>query len=169
MNVNEFVTKYKVIKNEDTAKEYVEKHIKNVYVPYEKKIDICERIINATSYIEVDGVKIYKKNSPAEFMLFELNIIDLYTDIKVDFNSMLAEFNMLNEFGLIEAIASLIPTREYVEFNTLLDMKKDDTYQNERDLVSWFETKYSALSLAFSGIIEKLDSEDIVNLIKSNS
>lgn len=131
--VKDFCNKYKNTTIEETKAGLIEKVMNPHYVPYEMKTTICESIINATYYKKSnDGkTKSLYVNSPAQYMLFCLNLVKEYTHIEVDFKSALEEFNLLNESELIDVIYSNIPERELKEFKMLLDMVESDVMQNE--------------------------------------
>ena len=57
------------------------------------------------------------------------NLIDLYTNITVDFSNILEEYDLLEEQCLVDELIRLMPQRE-VTFETILKMVFDDFIQN---------------------------------------
>lgn len=136
MTVREFVEKYNKLTSEDLKGKLVESVIKHEYVPYEKKITICKKIVEASHYIKKKDKnnKEMKKlhiDSTANYMLYCLNLVNYYSSIDVDFSNSLEEFNLLNGSECLNAIFSSISEREEKEFRMILDMIETDLMQNE--------------------------------------
>lgn len=133
--VESFCKKYNETNIEETKKTLIEKIINPHYVSYEMKITICEMILENSYYkkTEVNGIEVKKLhvNSPAQYMLYCLNLIKYYTNITVDFSKSLEEFNMLNECGLLDILCNYIPEKELKEFRMILDMLENDIMQNK--------------------------------------
>lgn len=131
--VKSFCKKYNVANIIQAQEEFIEDVINKHYVPYETKITICEKIIESSYYKKTEDGETKKLhiNSPAQHMLYYLNLIKYYTNINIDFGNALEEFNMLNECGLLDVIISCIPDREHQEFSMILDMVKSDVIKNE--------------------------------------
>lgn len=150
MTIEQFILIYKT-KSEKDVDNYIKDHIVNKYIPYNQKIVVCTSIIDNTMYEEVNNVKIYKQNTPSRYLFFTLQLIKLYTDLEINFSDNPLEiYDKLNECGLIDRIISLLPQSEYIEFNTIMDMIIDDRVANERDLVSFIESKIDLLKIAFN-------------------
>ena len=161
MNTEQFVKEY----NETTDKEkFVKKHIlKDKYIPYAEKVAICKRIVNSTSYVKSGEIKTYRKNTPGQYMLFVLNVIDLYTDIDIDFTDAPNEFDKVYPLNVSNIICSVCEA-EINTLNTVLKMIEDDLEINERTLVSYIENKISLLETIL-GDTDKLKAklESFVN------
>ena len=138
-SVKDFCKKYNEINIEQAKKALIEKAMNAHYVPYEMKITICEKIVESSYYKKNEDEKIKRLhiNSPAQYMLYCLNLIKQYTNIKIDFGKALEEFNLLNECGLLDVILSNIPERELKEFRMILDMVESDVLQNEYEIHSF--------------------------------
>ena len=147
MKIDEFIRKYNSAKDKE---KYLSGCIKKNYVPYHEKVSDCQRIINAT--MESDGI--FKINTPAQFMIFTVNIISKYTEI--EYTDVLETFEKLDELNLINAIVSRIPEREYATYNTLLNMVQDDYMENNRNIISFIETKVKALGLSMDAILDAM-------------
>jgi len=133
--VKEFIT---IFNKKDTDKPtLIRKIILTGYVPYLKKIDIATRIINATcfKYVEGNSTPEIQIKSPFKYMLYVLNLINLYTVIDIDFEheNPVDLYDALNENGIIEAFISTMSTtnqKELEEFQTVLNMVYDDFITN---------------------------------------
>ena len=148
MKVDEFIRKYNSAKDKD---KFLTDCIKTQYVPYRIKIADCDGIIKASTGI--NGV--FKINTPAQFMMFTIQVIIRYTEIEKD-DDILGLFEKLDELNLINAIISKIPEREYASYNTILNMVQDDYMENNRTLLSFIETKVSALGLSLDAILDAI-------------
>jgi len=148
MKVDEFIRKYNSAKDKD---KFLTDCIKTQYVPYRIKIADCDGIIKAST--EIDGV--FKINTPAQFMMFTIQVITRYTEIEKD-DDILGLFEKLDELNLINAITSKIPEREFASYNTILNMIQDDYMENNRTLLSFIETKISALGLSLDAILDAI-------------
>ena len=148
MKVDDFIAKYNDVYDKD---KFLYDAIVVQYVPYRNKIADCNGIIKASS--ELDGI--YKINTPAQFMMFMIQIISRYTEIEKE-EDILGEFEKLDELNLINAIVSKIPEREYASYNTILNMVQDDYRENNRSLLSFIETKVKALGISIDTVIDAM-------------
>lgn len=146
ITVNEFTKKYNAFTSDKLKEDFLKSVIKDTYVPFEKKIAICEKIIESSYYVKdqgTDGVerKKMRVNSPAKYMLYSLNLVDIYTNIEIDFKNSLEEFNVLNGLGYLDFIVDHISEKEIAEFRTILDMVERDTVQNEYEIHSFISNQ----------------------------
>ena len=148
MKVDEFIKKYSSAKNKD---DYLEKCITTQYIPYHEKIADCTNIINST--IEKDGI--FKINTPAQFMIFMVQLITKYTDIDKD-EDVLGLFEKLDKLDLINGITSKIPKKEFESYNTILGMIQNDYMENNRNIISFLETKLSAIGISIDTLLDGL-------------
>lgn len=162
MKIEEFVGDYKIAS--DKAK-YCAKRVVNKYVTYENKIAQCEAIVNNTTHVKAGDMEFYTKNTPGQYLMFTLTLINLYTDIEIDFSNSLASFNALDEIGAIDTLMSVIPESEYTKFNTILQMIIDDHYENERSLVGYIDNKFRALEVVFGSLLTEENKAAINNAL----
>lgn len=134
--VKEFCEKYNKTNVEQLKKSLIEEIMNRHYVSYEMKITICEKIIESSYYKKNDdgNTKKLHINSPAQYMLYYLWLVKQYTNIEINFENSLEEFNLLNECGLLDIITNNIPERELKEFRMILDMVENDVLQNEYEI-----------------------------------
>lgn len=133
MTVKDLVQKYDAAV--EKAKPIILKEIKSEkYIPYEAKIVNMGVVVNAT-HRKKDG-SIFL-NTPMQFVLFTLHMIDNYTNIKIDKTHLMDEFNMLHRSGLIdiivhpqEGMTEIIPVSEINECAEILSMMHNDFMTN---------------------------------------
>jgi len=162
MTVKDFLTNYNKTKN-------IEKHIIKTYVPYAEKITLCTKILETTCYEKIsEDEKIFKMNTPSRQMMLMLVLVNTYTDIDINFQNVLEDFDILSEKELLGAIIKAIPEKEVALFSSLLNMCLDDLITNTRDLIPWMENKIKASSIVINTILESLmNSEQIKPIIDS--
>jgi len=162
MTVKDFLMKYEKTKD-------ISKHITKKYLPYAEKIALCNSIINTTCYKNItEDRKIFKINAPSRQMLFLLSMIDKYTDIDINWEDAVTDFDALCERELLGAIIKEIPESEVTLCSSLLDMCLDDLMTNTRDLVPWIEGKGEAFGMALNAILEVvMNSEELKPIIDS--
>lgn len=168
--VKDFYKKYNSAEA-DKTKEVLIKNVMNAhYVPYENKITICEKIVENSYYktIEKNGANIKKLhiNSPAQYMLYCLWLVEQYTNIKVDFKNGLEEFNLLNKSELLDIIISNIPERELKEFRMILDMIENDVMQNEYEIHAFISNQVESFGELF-GVLVKPAIEQFNEVVKN--
>ena len=136
-------------KTEKSKKEaYVKKHIVKDYLTYQEKIAEAKKIVEFSCYEEIQGKKVYKRNSPLAYMLYVLSIVEDYPEITWDKEKEnLDVFNEFERLGVFDAIISQIPKKEHESFSTVLKMTSDDEYENFRSLAGFFDTKFDAISI----------------------
>lgn len=149
MNIDTFINGYNSAKDKDA---YIKKILKTDYIPYTEKINDCNRIIKTST--ESDGI--FKLNTPAQFMLFTVNLISKYTKLEYDPDNIVEFFEALDKDDLINTIYSIIPEREVASYQTILNMCADDYFETNRSLVSYIETKVAALQMTGDTLLEAL-------------
>ena len=156
--VEEFCKKYKETNVAQVKEGLIDKIMNIQYVSYEMKITICETIMKNSYYktTEVNGIEVKKLhvNSPAQYMLYCLNLVKYYTNLIVDFNKALDEFNLLNECGLLDLMFNKIPERELKEFRMVLDMVENDIMRNEYETHAFISNQVERFGELFGRIIE---------------
>ena len=174
MTVKEFVEKYK----ENSNAEIVENIIKCNYLSFVKKCNLCERIIKSTYYTKnEDGSSRLYIDSASKYMLFNLSIIDTYTEITVDFGNVVEEYDLLAENDLFNIIKGLLKSSELGELEFILEMKERDVIQNEYEIHTFISNQVErfgnllGISLfpvleKLAGEIENLDVEKVVKILE---
>lgn len=164
MTVKEFVEGYKKAKINDKTKEnFFNKHIIKDYIPYLEKIVICNQIIKTTQHIKNDTIKIFKANSPSMMLMYNIKIVDNYTDIDIekeinDGMGMDEIYDILTYTGAMIDIYKFIPESELVEFKQLLDMTLEDVYTNEYSVVSSINNILDAIKSISNGFVSGIEN-----------
>ena len=145
MKIEQFIDEF----NKDKDKEaYVRKHITHDYIPYSRKVSVCSQIAEYSTHKEIQGKKMFWNNSSLRYMLFVYAIIEEYTDIELGKKGAgrIAAFDLIEQFNVMYFVSTCLG-EEYKRIDTVLKMQVDDVYSNERDLVSFLETKITSLGL----------------------
>ena len=119
-----------------TFEEFIKKHITTEYVDYMTKYTYCDLIIKSSSYAKDGEISFIKINSSMRLLFFKMRLIELYTDIDIDDENVVNEYDKLNKIGAIDVIISAIPEKEYSEFSKLLNMRMDDFRDNEYSIIA---------------------------------
>ena len=150
MTVQEFIEAYDRAPQKD---QFLKRHIKTDYVSYFLKIAECHKVVEFSMYKEVDGRKVFWKDSPSLFQLFICRLLAHYTDVDLG-NDSANGFDELNKVGLINAIIDQIPESEYKEWNTLLQMIADDEMENVRSFAGYLDTKIDGINMLMKATAE---------------
>lgn len=167
MQIKEFCMKYKNCREGQEKERFIEKHIlKDKYVSYPEKIDICKAIVKASCYKKIkvgeNEKEIFKLDSPARYFSYCIAMIRNYTDLVWSADKNVEEFDMLAKYGLIDAFFHYMPENEVDTMKTILAMVLDDLMENERSIASMMDgasdgivDMLNALSEAANGLIEE--------------
>ena len=159
ISLDAFLREYKVAaKQKDSALEnFIKKHITTDYISFLQKDAICTSIVEVTTHVESGNKKIIIVNSTSRYLLFIMRLIDLYTDIEIDFTDInfVKQYDELNKIGALNVLINSIPENEYAEFDTILNMKMDDFRDNEYSLTAIIYNLKESLTL----------SEEVINLV----
>ena len=164
ITVDMFVKTFKAnVKAKDkTFEEFINKHITTKYVSYINKVAHCDSIIKATCHIKDGDREIIKVNSPNCCMFFKMKLIQLYTDININDDNVVGDYDSLNEIGAINVLMAAIPESEYTEFSTLLNMRMDDFYDNEYSINALLYNLKESFSLSeevINSVLEELQKQ----------
>ena len=178
MNKEKYTVKDFCEKYYDEKIDIFEKIMNPHYVSYEMKITICEKVIESSYYKKNNDGKTKRLhvNSPAKYMLYYLYLVKQYTNIEIDFSKSLEEFNLLNEYRLLDLIISNIPEKELKEFHMVLDMIESDVLQNEYETRAFISNQVERFGELvgvtlkpalnrFIEIVENMDEKTIDNAI----
>ena len=164
ITVDMFVKTYKAnAKAKDkTFEEFINKHITTKYISYINKVAYCDSIVKATCHIKDGDREIIKVNSPNRYMFFTMKLIQLYTDININDDNVVGDYDSLNEIGAINVLMAAIPESEYTEFSTLLNMRMDDFYDNEYSINALLYNLKESFSLSeevINSVLEELQKQ----------
>lgn len=143
-------------------KEYdFSKRIKLKYMPYSNKCALVKSIVNGTCYVEVDGKKLFRRDSSNMLFVFTLKQLELYTDIEFEGYEAPQVYDTLMETGLMNRLMTAIPSEERNILQGMLDLQLEDEEANAHSVASFLETKYESLKIAFDSIGKVLDNPAI--------
>lgn len=167
MNINDFIKEY----SNSIKKDIVKKHIIKRYIPYERKIAICNNIVKNADYtfmVEATEKSYYSPNTPIRFVLFCMSLIQEYTDIKLDLLDdkvdVIGGFNKLDQVGAIEDIIAELDC-EYEKLKVVLEMVVNDTEYKENNLVSFLTTKLDSIKAIYDVTLPIIEN-NITNFLK---
>ncbi len=152
ISIDGFLREYSVAaKQKGSAMEqFIKKHINNRYMNFLEKCVYCDSIVNASTHVKDGERQIVKLNTAMRFVAFTMRMIDIYTDIEIDFNegNFIKQYDQLNKVGAIGVIIENIDKAEYSEFSTILNMKLDDFRDNEYSLTAFLYNFKESMSLS---------------------
>lgn len=166
MTIKDFVEKYNAIATDRLKEDYLNDslHIKT-YLPFLTKVTLADKLAKITT-LDKDTGNINLK-SDVNYLLFCRMIIEQYTDLQVETEGFYEEYDLLNEFGLLDKIMQMIPEKEVTEFKMICDMKKDDIIFNQSTPKAFInqqiERVSTILGVTLKPVLEKF-SEQIENM-----
>ena len=90
-------------------------------------------------------------NTPMQYMLFIVSIIELYTDIELDPEDKLTGFDDLERCGADNYIISAI-SNDFTKFEFVMRMTVDDAIDRERNLIDYIDGKLARVVDLFASI-----------------
>lgn len=169
MKFEEFIELYENEGNVNKRNTFVKSHIIKSYIPLEEK-DVRSQIIINNSYYDENGN--FKVNSTAKHMFTFLSIVDMYTDIDINFKDGLNEYNKLDASMALDDILSMIDEKDLNEFKIVLNMKCNDMITNEYEPHSYINKQVERfgelIGATLYPIFEKIDL-DKLNTILDNT
>lgn len=140
----------------------IAEHIIATYIPLEAKQMMAQSIAKAT-YSD------YCRNSAARYMLEKVALVDLYTDIERG-ESVLDDFNALNEAGVFEELELAMNPKELAEFRRIVAMECEDAEANECEphaFIAGQVTRFGELiGNVLAPVLAELDTDKIVNAVR---
>lgn len=170
MKVKEFVDGYKSIAIDKLKISYLNDKL-NVkkYIDIATKCNIAERIADVTMFVYREGIKTNEINNDSigRFLLSTLSIIDMYTDLEIDFSNVFEEYDLLAKDNIISLIIGfneenqgLIPYGNISEMQTLVAMNVDDIIQNNLSAHAFIQNQVSRfgelIGITLSPIMDKI-------------
>lgn len=135
ITLEKFVNEYTQRATDKIKEDYIRDTL-NVtkYIEFAQKASIAENLVKRTTYVVDDKGNVtdtFQVNSLMRYMFFTLSVIDMYTNIIINWDNAVNEYDLLAENGLIGVLVSKIPEQELNEFQTIVNMVLDDIMQNE--------------------------------------
>ena len=111
------------------------------YMPYGEKCALVKSIVDCTSYEDIVGKKVYKRNTKSMLFVFMMKVISSYTDLEFEQENAVIVYDALMETGIMDNLLKCIPESELHILHDMLDMQRSDVEFNTRSLVAYLETK----------------------------
>ena len=179
--VTTFIEEFNKKETDEKLKNFLEKVVCVSYLPFETKADLCEKLVQGTSYKNItdlngNSVKKLHIDNPARYMIYHLNLVSYYTNISINMTQALKDFNLLNNGPYLDAIISFIPEKEIAEIKMLLEMTESDFMQNEYNITNYIDKQIESLGQRigfgsemflkqFGDNLDKLDEQKVRKLL----
>ena len=177
ITVKDFVEGYKKCVSDSEKEKYFDSVLEIVtYVPYEFKDAVAKNIIKTTTHtpedektkeIAIEARPIHV-NSSGRNMFFRLSVVKYWTNIEVDLNNALEEYNLLAEYDLYTIISKMVPQSELGEFAALTQWAMDDFMSNEMSIQAYIGEQFARfggltkefIKIASGKIIDSVNNMD---------
>lgn len=159
LKVEELVKEYTSTTNDVARKMFMEKIQVEPYISFSAKLVYANRIIESTAWD--DEHKRIEINSPARYVLYVYTLISAYTNIDVQNDSMLTDYDALTAAGLKDKIIAKIPEGERKEFDAVLKMVADDYYANHFETHAYIDSIIDRIRNIVENFFSPI-SEDLV-------
>ena len=168
-------------------KTYLNKVIKiKPHVSYIQREVIAKQIIDTAHFSipigtdittltdeEIDNLpKVPTINHSAQYVLSALMLVDLYTNIKIDFKQGAFQYDKLVESGVINYVLDNVPESEINEFKMLIDYKYEEYYQKYFSMKAYIDSKLGKLESIISVLtdtittsLDKIDKDEVKEII----
>ena len=168
-------------------KTYLNKVIKvKPHVSYIQREVIAKQIIDTAHFSipigtdittltdeEIDNLpKVPIINHSAQYVLSALMLVDLYTNIKIDFKQGAFQYDKLVESGVINYVLDNVPESEINEFKMLIDYKYEEYYQKYFSMKAYVDSKLGKLESIISVLtdtittsLDKIDKDEVKEII----
>lgn len=148
MKVEKFVHDYRIAnKIKDGGINFIKEHMTNAYIPYLEKMTRCQLLVNSCWYRTdpVTNIKRLVINSPNLYVMFTMELVSEYTDINPQWEGtkIVEDYDALRKSGILAQILALIPKSEFSEYNSVLNMIKDDVIKNEYEVGAYIRNRFS--------------------------
>lgn len=173
--------------SENAKKAYINQVIKiKPHVSYVARDVVAKQIIDAAHFSFPEGIditntsedelknieKVPKINRSSQYVMSALMLVDLYTNIKIDFAKGAFQYDKLVESGVINYVLENVPESEINEFKMLIDYKYDEYYQKYFSMKSYVDSKLNDLELVINTLtdmiattLSKIDEKKLNGLV----
>ena len=174
--------------SENAKKAYINQVVKiKHHVSYIARDIVAKNIINTAHFTYPEGTdlsnmtaedlealdRIPAINRSAQYIMSALMLVDLYTNIKIDFTKGAFQYDKLVESEVINYVLDNVPESEINEFKMLIDYKYEEYYQKYFSIKSYIDSKLnivestvSTLLEMLNNVISNLDKKTVNNLIE---
>ena len=173
--------------SENAKKAYINQVIKiKPHVSYVARDVVAKQIIDAAHFSFPEGIditnisedelenieKVPKINRSSQYVMSALMLVDLYTNIKINFAKGAFQYDKLVESGLINYVLENAPESEIKEFEMLIDYKYEEYYQKYFSMKSYVDSKLNDLELVINTLtdmiattLSKIDEKKLNGLV----
>lgn len=175
ITIKNFCNGYRECTTENSQKNYLKKNLEvKPYISFIMKEILANKLADITlfeyeDYEDADGQTKRRKtgnvknNSSMNYLFFWRIVIEEYTNLQIETEGFYEEYDMLDELGLMDKIAEIIPNRELTEFKMICDMKKNDVIFNNATpgaYVSQQVERFASISsVILKPILERIETE----------
>ena len=173
--------------SENAKKAYINQVVKiKPHVSYVARDVVAKQIIDAAHFSFPEGIditnisedelenieKVPKINRSSQYIMSALMLVDLYTNIKINFAKGAFQYDKLVESGIINYVLENVPESEINEFKMLIDYKYDEYYQKYFSMKSYVDSKLNDLELVINTLtdmiittLSKIDEKKLNGLV----
>lgn len=164
MSVEDFIVKYREVKDDEQAKSRLIKSIiEDYYVSVAVKNFMSKQMIEQFSMRDDN----YYSDAVKTYLIYTMTIMDLYTILDVNAENWTEQYDLLKRHGLIEAIANEIGD-DIMEFQAIFNMCKDDFNKNHLTIHAFVQRQVNkvlgVLTPALNKVATNLDHIDLSKL-----
>ena len=171
--------------SENAKKAYINQVVKiKPHVSYVARDVVAKQIIDAAHFSFPEGIditnisedelknieKVPKINRSSQYVMSALMLVDLYTNIKIDFAKGAFQYDKLVESGVINYVLENVPESEIKEFEMLIDYKYEEYYQKYFSMKSYVDSKLNDLELVINTLtdmitttLSKIDEKNLMD------
>ena len=173
--------------SENAKKAYINQVVKiKPHVSYVARDVVAKQIIDAAHFSFPEGIditnisedelknieKVPKINRSSQYVMSALMLVDLYTNIKINFAKGAFQYDKLVESGVINYVLENVPESEIKEFEMLIDYKYDEYYQKYFSMKAYVDSKLNDLELVINTLtdmitttLSKIDEKKLNGLV----
>ena len=173
--------------SKNTKKAYINQVVKiKPHVSYVARDVVAKQIIDAAHFSFPEGIditnisedelknieKVPKINRSSQYVMSALMLVDLYTNIKIDFAKGAFQYDKLVESGVINYVLENVPESEIKEFEMLIDYKYEEYYQKYFSMKAYVDSKLNDLELVINTLtdmitttLSKIDEKKLNGLV----
>ena len=173
--------------SENAKKAYINQVVKiKPHVSYVARDVVAKQIIDAAHFSFPEGIditnisedelknieKVPKINRSSQYVMSALMLVDLYTNIKIDFAKGAFQYDKLVESGVINYVLENVPESEIKEFEMLIDYKYEEYYQKYFSMKAYVDSKLNDLELVINTLtdmitttLSKIDEKKLNGLV----
>lgn len=159
--------------SENAKKAYINQVVKiKPHVSYIARDIVAKNIINTAHFTYPEGTdlsnmtaedlealdRIPAINRSAQYIMSALMLVDLYTNIKIDFTKGAFQYDKLVESEVINYVLDNVPESEINEFKMLIDYKYEEYYQKYFSIKSYIDSKLNIVESTVSTLLEMLNN-----------